>query len=66
MDRSVAIMELVSGYDTYADAHELGLNAVADAPETTWACVIVSARVSSWRCAASIGASVGATFEASC
>lgn len=67
MDKRVAIMELVAGYGTYADARELGIDAVADAPETTWACVIVSARISSEGCArVSVAVSVSATVELGC
>lgn len=64
MNRSTAIMELVAGYDSYAEASELSPNAVADAPETSVVCAISAA--SSWKCAASVGASIGATVEASC
>jgi hypothetical protein len=64
MSKSAAIMELVAGYDTYAEASELNVSAVADAPETSVPCAISAA--SSWKCAASVSASLGATYELSC
>ncbi|WP_323056123.1 LxmA leader domain family RiPP, partial [Streptomyces sp. NEAU-W12] len=38
MNKSVAIMELVSNYDAYADVDELNISAAADAPATTPVC----------------------------
>jgi hypothetical protein len=55
MNKNETIMELVAGYDTYMDASELDVNAVSDAPATTWYC-------------AAAGASLltGATYEYTC
>ncbi|WP_336621356.1 LxmA leader domain family RiPP, partial [Streptomyces sp. DH10] len=47
MDKSVAIMELVSNYDAYADVDELNISAAADAPATTPVCA-ASVASSSW------------------
>lgn len=38
MDKSTAIMELVSGYDEYAEVEELEQSAATDAPATTHYC----------------------------
>ena len=38
MDKSSAIMDLVSGYETYSDVEELNTTAAADAPASTPAC----------------------------
>jgi hypothetical protein len=36
--KAEAIMELVSGYEVYADASELSVDATADAPDSTAPC----------------------------
>ncbi|GJF23214.1 LxmA leader domain family RiPP [Streptomyces flaveolus] len=64
MDKSMAIMELVSHYDAYADVDELNITAAADAPATTPVCA-ASVASSSW-CAASASAVSGATYELTC
>lgn len=63
--KSVAIMELVAGYDEYADANELQVGAVADAPETTIVCAasVASSKVCASAAVSAIG---GATYELSC
>jgi hypothetical protein len=71
MTKSAAIMELVSGYEAYADVEELNVSAAAGAPATAWICVsVIASRVSSAKCAgwASLGASAvsGATYERNC
>ncbi|MDQ1008509.1 hypothetical protein HW130_18300 [Streptomyces sp. PKU-EA00015] len=38
MNSTDSIMDLVAGYETYMDASELDVTAVADAPATTWYC----------------------------
>ncbi|MGJ5755234.1 hypothetical protein FB563_3452 [Streptomyces puniciscabiei] len=64
MDKSTAIMELVSNYTSYADVTELNVTAAADAPATTPVCA-VSIASSSW-CAAGASAASGATYEITC
>ena len=56
MEQGRTIMELVSSYDAYASASELG-TVVAEAPATTWICVSIASLVS---------ISAGATYEATC
>ncbi len=55
MSKTDSIMELVSGYETYMDASELDVNAVSDAPATTWYCV-----------SAGITLITSITYEATC
>ncbi|MFG2678579.1 hypothetical protein [Streptomyces sp. NPDC048392] len=55
MSQNDNIMELVASYDTYMDASELDVNAVTDAPATTWYCAAVS-----------VSLLTGATYEATC
>lgn len=38
MDQSKAVMDLVSGYETYSDVEELNTTAAADAPATSAPC----------------------------
>lgn len=65
MGKSDAIMDLVAGYDTYAEAGELNVTAAADAPETSWPCAISAA--SSKPCAsAAVSFVTGVTYEISC
>ncbi|PRW62044.1 LxmA leader domain family RiPP [Actinopolyspora mortivallis] len=69
MEKSAAIMELVSNYNTYADAGELNVTTASDAPATSPACAVSAAAsaASSWYCvSAASGASVSATAEANC
>lgn len=39
MNNTDSMMELIAGYETYADASELSLNSASDAPATTPGCV---------------------------
>ncbi|MEU7665042.1 LxmA leader domain family RiPP [Streptomyces lincolnensis] len=55
MNSNDSIMELVAGYETYMDADELDVTAVADAPATTWYCASAAASFIS-----------AATYEATC
>ncbi|MCZ0204762.1 LxmA leader domain family RiPP [Streptomyces achromogenes] len=55
MNNTDSIMELVAGYETYMDASELDVNAVTDAPATTWYCV-----------SAGVSFVTAATYEATC
>ncbi|MFF8646403.1 LxmA leader domain family RiPP [Streptomyces sp. NPDC015345] len=64
MDKSMAIMELVSNYDVYADVDELNITAAADAPATSPVCAVSAA--SSLACAASVRTVSQATFRAGC
>jgi hypothetical protein len=66
MDKTTAIMDLVSAYDAYADLSELNVSAVADAPATTIPCAIAVSKASSTWCAASVSAISGATYEITC
>ncbi|TMR22543.1 hypothetical protein ETD86_11140 [Nonomuraea turkmeniaca] len=62
MTKSTAIMELVAGYDTYAQPGELQVSAISDAPElwfTIWA-ISYGVRVSSAKCAIWASAASGA------
>jgi hypothetical protein len=64
MEKTTAIMELVSNYNSYADVTELNVTAAADAPATSPVCA-VSIASSTW-CAASVSAVSGATYELTC
>lgn len=65
MDKSSAIMELVSSYNAYADASELNVGAASDAPATTPVCAVSIA--SSWYCASAASSAISsATYELSC
>lgn len=64
MDKTNAIMDLVSNYDAYADVAELNVTAAAEAPATTPVCAATIAS-SGW-CAAGASAISGATYEAGC
>ncbi|MEV4107407.1 hypothetical protein [Nonomuraea sp. NPDC049695] len=62
MTKSTAIMELVAGYDSYAQPNELQVSAISDAPElwfTIWA-VSYGVRISSVKCAIWASAASGA------
>lgn len=37
-----AVMELLAGYDTYADVADMGIDAAVDAPATTTICIVSS------------------------
>ncbi|GGY21957.1 LxmA leader domain family RiPP [Streptomyces djakartensis] len=63
MDKSVAIMELVSNYDAYADVEELNISAATDAPATTPVC---AATASSAPCAAAASAVSAVTYHKGC
>ncbi|MEU1849554.1 LxmA leader domain family RiPP [Streptomyces sp. NPDC019990] len=63
MDKSVAIMELVSNYDTYVDVDELNISAAADAPATTPVCAI---GISSKICASAVSAVSAVTYHKGC
>ncbi len=68
MDKTASIMELVSGYEAYAVASDLGVGSAADAPATSTPCiatVVSSAKCASVATAASASA-VSATYEISC
>ncbi|MER6947256.1 LxmA leader domain family RiPP [Nonomuraea sp. NPDC000554] len=63
MTKSTAIMELVAGYDSYAEPGELQIGAVSDAPEITpgiWFSIRYSAHVSSLKCATWVSAGISA------
>lgn len=65
MSRSEAIMDLVAGYDTYAEATELSFTTAPNAEETTPVCAVSAA--SSQACiSAAVSLSVGVTYEISC
>ncbi|MDG9714531.1 MULTISPECIES: LxmA leader domain family RiPP [Streptomyces] len=63
MDKSVAIMELVSNYDAYTDVEELNISAAADAPATTPVCAIGA---SSGVCASAVSAAGALTYHKGC
>lgn len=46
MQKSTAIMELLSGYEAYSNAEELNAVSSVDAPATTILCATVSAGAS--------------------
>ncbi len=71
MKKSVAITDLIAGYDAYADVKELNVSAAAGAPATSWVCVSVVASIrSSNACRLSVSAVSsavsGATYEVAC
>ncbi|MGW2041355.1 LxmA leader domain family RiPP [Streptomyces virginiae] len=55
MNSNDSIMALVAGYETYMDASDLDVTAVADAPATTWYCA-----------SAAVSFLSAATYEATC
>nr|PZN41714.1 MAG: hypothetical protein DIU60_16480 [Actinomycetota bacterium] len=63
--KGTPMMELVAGYDAYATAAELNIEASVDAPATSPVCA-VSAASSNWCVSALIGASAGATYKVGC
>ncbi|MEU6210109.1 LxmA leader domain family RiPP [Streptomyces sp. JL4002] len=66
---NASMMDLVAGYNTYAEASELGIQAVADAPATTPVCaatIAASAASSGWCASAAASAAGGATYKLGC
>ncbi|WP_431999390.1 LxmA leader domain family RiPP [Streptomyces sioyaensis] len=45
MNENIAMMELVGGFDAYAQAEELNFDAAVDAPATTPGCITVTASI---------------------